>query len=123
MPVVMLPPGTSTADPRDDWHVLKPTCGILIVGSLKNQRIQQNYPGPGPQTVWRGGRIIFDNVEDDREADDDDNVADDDVEDDDVVDDKVQKDDVEDDDLEEDKDEDDAVDEDEDEDEDDTCGR
>ena len=52
------------------------------------------YAGKRPQTVWRGGRIMYDNVV---VVDDDDvDVGDDDLEDDDVADDDVEDNDVED---------------------------
>ena len=42
----------------------------------------KNYPGKRPQTVWRGGRIMYGNVDDD---DDDDDGGDDDDGDDDSM--------------------------------------
>ena len=37
----------------------------------------KNYPGKRPQTVWRGGRIMYGNVDDDDDGGDDDDGDDD----------------------------------------------
>ena len=38
----------------------------------------KNHPGKTPQTVWRGGRIMYDNADADDDYDDDDEYDDDD---------------------------------------------
>ena len=66
--------------------------GVIRFDQL-SQKHTKTYPSKRPQPVWGSGRILYDNV-DDADDDEDNGVAGNDVEDDHVEDDEVLEDDV-----------------------------